>query len=109
MRSRRVYVVLRLLLPFALAGAFALSCDGGGGDGNGPGEDTNLPDVPPTDAAEDVSPSPAYPAGPYGVLMGEVIEDLGFYDPETEEMVQLNQWYQHPKVKLLMLVSTAAW
>lgn len=100
------FVTPTLFLLF-LAGAAA--CDGGGGS-SGPAADTTQPDAAPAgDAEDDVAVAPAYPPGPYGVLAGEIIEDLGFYDPETEEMVHLHQWYQHPKIKLLMLVSTAAW
>ena len=96
-----------MLFLLLLAGATA--CDGGGGSA-GPAADTSLPDTAPAeDAEDDVAVAPAYPPGPYGVVMGEIIEDLGFYDPESEEMVHLHQWYQHPKIKLLMLVSTAAW
>ncbi len=111
MRTHQISSLL-LLLPLALLGAFALSCDGGGGSESGaePGEDTSLPDAQPVDdAEEEVASLPSYPDGPFGVTMGETIEDLGFYDPETEELSYLRQWYQHPKVKLLMLISTAAW
>lgn len=51
----------------------------------------------------------AYPPGPFGTLKEATIADLGFLVPDTEETLFLHQWYQDPKVKLLMIVSTAAW
>jgi hypothetical protein len=51
----------------------------------------------------------AYPGGPYGTVVGAVMENLAWYEPATGLTLELAQWYQHPKVKLLMLVSTAGW
>jgi hypothetical protein len=69
--------------------------------------DTSAPDLPKSE--EDAPQAANYPSGPYGATAGETIEDLEFYDPEAEGPARLSQWYQHPKAKLLMLVSTAAW
>ncbi len=51
----------------------------------------------------------SYPEGPFGIEMGQVIADLGFYDPATEGTVYLHQWYQHPEARVLLIISTAAW
>ena len=57
----------------------------------------------------DVPRGPAYPEGPFGYGTGMVMADLDFYDPLTEGALWLNQWYQDPNVKLLMLLSTVGW
>ncbi len=107
MRSSRT--VLPFLILLLILGV-AASCDSGGGDGNEPGADTSLPDTEPTeDTAADLPGVAAYPEGPYGVVMGETITNLEFYDPDTEGPIYLDQWYQHPEAKLILLVSTAAW
>ena len=99
-----------LLLATGLIALCASSCDSGSNGSGTPAEDTSAEDTPsPDDTQDDVAVVPSYPEGPYGVIAGETIDDLGFYNPVTEEMEYLNQWYQHPKIKLLMLVSTAAW
>ena len=90
-----------------------LSCD----DGNSKPQDT-APDGAVADVQDDgsgVLDAPveevgiAYAAEPYGTVAESTIADLGFYDPGTKETVFLHQWYQDPKVKLLMIISTAAW
>ena len=107
MRSSRV---LRLALLLLLLAGAALSCDSGGGGATEPGADTSLPDTEPSDdTAEDLAVVPSYPEGPYGVVMGETIANLEFYAPDTEGPVYLDQWYQHPEAKVILLVSTAAW
>jgi hypothetical protein len=99
----------RLGLIAALLVLGAAGCDSGGGASD-PAADTRLPDTPPAeDAAEDLAIIPAYPEGPYGVAMGETIENLSFYDPDAAAPVYLDQWYQHPEARLLMIISTAAW
>lgn len=106
MRTTRLHFLAVLLL--AVVGA-AVSCDSGGGGGE-PAADTIPPDTDPAeDTAEDLAVVPAYPEGPYGVTMGETLANLSFYDPDTEAPVYLDQWYQHPEAKLLMVISTAAW
>ncbi len=65
--------------------------------------DDNLAVVP------DLPPEVGYPPEPYGYTEGQTVADLSFYEPETGDTIHLHQWYQDPKVKLLMLVSTAAW
>ncbi len=57
----------------------------------------------------DVPTTIAYPKGPYGNKVGDTVGDLDFYDPKTEKSYFLYDWYQHPKVKMLMLISTALW
>ena len=57
----------------------------------------------------DVPTTIAYPKGPYGNKVGDTVSDLDFYDPKTEESHFLYDWYQDPKVKMLMLISTALW
>ena len=106
MRSTTHFLLSLLLL---LVGG-AAGCDGGG-SGATPGADTAPAEdaAPVEDTAEDLAGIPAYPEGPYGVTMGETIADLSFYDPETEGPVMLDQWYQHPEARLLMVISTAAW
>ena len=99
--------IVRAWYPLALFAALAMSCGGDGDTEPAVTDAGTKPDVP---AANDgSSDGPSYPAGPYGVVTGETIADLGFYDPETEGQVQLAQWYQHPKTRLLMVISTAAW
>jgi len=81
-------------------------------DTNAP--DTNAPD-PDVPAKSDVPGEPdlavelTYPEGPYGTAKGDIIANLGFYDPVDEITVMLHQWYQDTDVKLLMLISTAGW
>ena len=97
-RTMKVWLGAVLCLPF-------LACEG---------------DTPPATVPTDVSadddgaggdqgPPVAYAEGPFGVKEGEVITDLSFYDPFNEESVWLHQWYQDPKKKILMLVSTTGW
>ncbi len=69
------------------------------------------PDVPgaPDVPEPDIPVEPTYPDGPFGTAKGEIIDDLGFYDPVGETTVWLHQWYQDAKVRLLMIISTAGW
>ncbi len=90
------------LLPFLLA---ACAGNDAGGSADATGDTSGSGDV----ALEAEGAEASYPAGPYGTVAGETIAPLEFYDPKTEETISIAQWYQHPKIKLLMLVSTAAW
>jgi hypothetical protein len=84
------------------------------------GSDTNqngVPDIAAAEVVDTTAPADlqtadvatAYAPEPYGTVAEATIGDFGFYDPTTEETVYLHQWYQDPKVKLLMIISTAAW
>ena len=57
----------------------------------------------------DVAVEWTYPEGPYGTAKDDIIDDLSFYEPVGEATVWLHQWYQDPKVRLLMIISTAGW
>jgi hypothetical protein len=65
------------------------------------------PDVP--GSSPDVLAATARPVGPFGQKVGDTVANLDFYNPETEKPYLLYDWFQDPKVKMLMLVSTAAW
>lgn len=70
--------------------------------------DTATPDAS-VAADTDASGEAAYPEGPYGYEVDQVIADLGFHDPWTGETVYFHEWYQDPDVEVLMVVSTALW
>ncbi len=70
--------------------------------------DTQATDASVT-ADSDASSEVAYPDGPFGYEVDQVIADLGFYDPWTGETVYFHEWYQDPDVQTLMVVSTALW
>jgi hypothetical protein len=98
---KRVLAILSLL-PLAL---WACATDEGGG-----GDTTDILSAEVgADGSAEADVDDGYPAGPYGYVAGETVENLSFYDPASEETVSLARWYQHPTIKLLMLVSTAAW
>jgi hypothetical protein len=101
-------VVAMLLAALVTLGG----CDSGDENGKQPTPDTGSPEdlgraVPPDVTEAEVMA--AYPGGPYGTVVGAVMENLSWYEPATGLTLELAQWYQHPKVKLLMLVSTAGW
>jgi hypothetical protein len=97
---------------FALMLVLQVACDSGS-DSNQNGEpDIATAEVVDTTAPVDLQTAEvvvAYAPEPYGTVAEATIADFGFYDPTTEETVYLHQWYQDPKVKLLMIISTAAW
>jgi hypothetical protein len=102
----------RMLRVFILAALLVLpACDSGTDGGPKDVVGSDLPVDGPGDVGhgEDLVAEAPYPDGPYGYTAGETVADLGFYDPGTGETLYLHQWYQDPKVKLLMLISTAAW
>lgn len=88
----------RSWIPIACGLLLVAACEGSGDAGE---NDAGF--------SSDIALVDGYPAGPYGVVEGETIDDLGFYDPLTEQTVRLKQWFRDPKARLLMLVSTAAW
>lgn len=98
------FIAIIGLLELAL-----LACSSTGGESADGALDLGPTEIEADATGGDVSTSPAYPDGPYGMAVGETIAKLEFYNQKTEETASLAQWYQHPKVKLLMLVSTAAW
>ncbi len=109
---------IRASLSAVLQSAFALmlvvqvGCNGGA-DNNQNGES----DVAATEVLDSTGPadlqagevSAAYAPEPFGTVAEATIADFGFYDPDTDSKVYLHQWYQDPKIKLLMIISTAAW
>lgn len=85
--------------------ALAMACACSAADSSDPIDSTGSEDLPESDL---VVQAP-YPEGPYGVVMGETIDNLGFYEPEGETTEYLQQWYGHPEKKVLLIISTAAW
>ena len=58
---------------------------------------------------EEAIPELAYPEGPYGTGLFEVIENLAFWDPWTDSTITLADYHNDPGAKLLILTSAAAW
>jgi len=101
-----------LLCSFAVMLLTLVACDGGSDNGNDPVPDVTATDLLEVSAPEDVGNEEviaAYPPEPYGTVAEATIDDFGFFDPSNKETIYLHEWYQHPEIKLLMLISTAAW
>ena len=80
--------ILITLLPLL---ALCACLDGIGGDGDG-----------------DDGPREGYPAGPYGVSEGDVIDELAFVDPDDASFT-LRQVYADGANKLLLISTAAFW
>ena len=85
--------------------ALAAACACSGTNSSDPVDNKASEDLPETDSLVEAP----YPDGPYGVAMGETIDNLGFYEPEGETTEFLQQWYGHPEKNVLLIISTAAW
>lgn len=102
-----------LAAVFALLG-FAAGCsddDSGNPDTGGDGDVFDAPpDVVEEDTAhpEEETGPVDYPPAPYGVLVGDRIENLRFVDTEGNPL-ELAQFYADHGVKLLWIFATAGW
>ena len=100
------------ILVLAAAMAISVGCDSGSDDGSGEPDTVTATDegsggngeVEAGDGGSD-----SYPAGPYGMEVGSIIEDLTFFDPAAGAEVSLSSLYQHTDKKVLLLTSGAGW
>ena len=58
--------------------------------------------------SEGFTPRVSYPEGPYGVEVGDTIEDLSFLQPTGDE-VRLSELYLNPRKRLLLVTTSAEW
>jgi len=64
----------------------------------------NIPELPLETTVEVV-----YPDGPYSLELFNVIPNMSFYDPWTEQWVSLSDLYKDNKQKAVLLISSAGW
>jgi len=51
----------------------------------------------------------SYPPGPYALEKFGIVPDMSFYDPWNDNWISLSDYYKHPEVKALIVVSSAGW